>query len=228
MPKGEMSLETYYARRAAEYEKIYQKPERQADLARLRKDIPALLAGERVLEIACGTGFWTPLIAAQAESVLAVDYSEETLAIARTKQYPKGNARFQRADAYALPDWKERFSGCFAGFWWSHVPLSRLDAFLNGLQARLEPGATVAFLDNRYVEGSSTALSRKDGEGNTYQQRRLADGSSHEVLKNFPAAAELRARLARFGTGVTFSEYEYYWVATYRIMAGTIPGGGIR
>ena len=221
-------MESYYARRAAEYEKIYDKPERQADLARLRNDIPALFKGERVLEIACGTGYWTPLIARQAKSVLAVDYNEETLAIARTKKYPEGNVRFERADAYALPDWPEQFSACYAGFWWSHVPLARLDAFLNGLHARLEPGARVAFMDNRYAEGSSTVISRNDPQGNTYQRRRLADGSSHEVLKNFPTGAELRARLGRFGTELTFSEYEYYWLATYRIMAGTNPGGGKR
>ena len=220
------TLETYYARRAAEYEKIYEKPERQADLARLRKDLPALFKGERVLEIACGTGYWTPLIAERAESVLAVDYNEETLAIARSKRYPKGNVRFAQADAYALPAWKEGFSACYAGFWWSHMPLAKIDLFLHDLAERLEPGARVAFMDNRYVEGSSTAISRKDGEGNTYQRRRLADGSSHEVLKNFPAASELRARLGRFGTEATFSEYEYYWLATYRIMAGTTPGGG--
>jgi hypothetical protein len=42
---GYLSMETYYAKRAAEYEKIYHKPERQADLARLRDDLPALFAG---------------------------------------------------------------------------------------------------------------------------------------------------------------------------------------
>jgi demethylmenaquinone methyltransferase/2-methoxy-6-polyprenyl-1,4-benzoquinol methylase len=72
-------------------------------------------------------------------------------------------------------------------------------------------------MDNRYVQGSSTPISRKDAEGNTYQARRLADGSSHEVLKNFPSARELRARL---GEEVRYVEYQYYWLASYRIMAG--------
>jgi SAM-dependent methyltransferase len=210
------TLEAYYARRAAEYETIFSKPERQADLARMRSDIPALFEGRRVLEIACGTGYWTPLIAARAKSVLALDYNEQTLAIARTKAYPKANVDFVQGDAYALPDWKEKFSACYAGFWWSHVPLSRLDAFLRGLHERLEPGAVVAFMDNRYVEGSSTPLSRRDAEGNTYQTRRLADGSTHEVLKNFPTPRELRERL---GADVRVTEYEYYWIASYRIMA---------
>ena len=213
------TIEAYYARRAAEYEKIYAKPERQADLARMRKDIPALFTGERVLEIACGTGYWTPLIAEQARSVLAIDYAEETLAIARTKKYPKSNVRFEQADIYALPEWPEKFSACYGGFWWSHVPLGKLDLFLDGLHRRLQAGARVAFMDNTYFEGSSTPVSRRDTDGNTYQARRLDDGSSHEVLKNFPTAAEMRARLGRVGTDVEFRQYTYYWLATYRIMA---------
>lgn len=208
-------MEAYYAKRAAEYEKIFEKPERQSDLARMREDIPALFAAERVLEIACGTGYWTPLIAAKAESVLATDYNEETLVIARSKRYPKGNVRFERADAYALPAWPEKFSACYAGFWWSHIPLNRIDGFLAGVHARLQPGARVVFMDNRYVEGSSTPISRTDAEGNTYQSRKLSDGAKHEVLKNFPTQAELRARLGR---ELQLTEYEYYWVASYRIM----------
>ena len=42
-------LVAYYRRRAAEYEAIYSWPERQADLARLREKIPAMLRGARVL-----------------------------------------------------------------------------------------------------------------------------------------------------------------------------------
>jgi len=216
-------VQSYYARRAAEYEKIYDKPERQADLARLRAELPPLFAGERVLEIACGTGYWTLLIAARAESVLAIDAVGDVLVIARSKNYANSNVRFEQVDAYALPAWPEKFSACFAGFWWSHIPLGRLDAFLAGLQASLGAGARVVFLDNRYVEGSSTPLVRSDAEGNSYQLRRLADGSSHEVLKNFPDAGELETRLGRYGTEVQFSSYQYYWVATYRIMAA-LPG----
>jgi len=218
-------MQAYYARRAAEYEKIYDKPERQADLARLREDLPAYFKGARVLEIACGTGYWTPLIAARAESVLAIDAVEDVLAVARSKSYRASNVRFEQADAYALPAWPEKFSACFAGFWWSHVPLGRIEGFLRNLAARLETGARVVLLDNRYVEGSSTPISRRDADG-SYQLRRLADGSGHEVLKNFPTAEEMQTRLAPHGTEVRFVPYEHYWVATYRIMAGTTPGGG--
>ena len=41
----------YYRRRAGEYEAIYAKPERQADLLLLKKKIAGILKGARVLEI---------------------------------------------------------------------------------------------------------------------------------------------------------------------------------
>ena len=94
-----------------------------------------------------------------------------------------------------------------------------MDGFLEALGKRLAPGARVAFLDNRYVEGSSTPVSRRDAEGNGYQTRRLADGTTHEVLKNFPTAGQMEKRLGRHGGEVRFTNYQYYWVATYRIMS---------
>ena len=115
-------LVDYYRRRAAEYEAIYAWPERQADLAILREKIPGKLRGARVLEIACGTGYWTQLVAALAAQMLATDLAEEPLAIARAKTYPK-NPSFIHADAYALPDSLGRFDAALAVFWWSHVPV---------------------------------------------------------------------------------------------------------
>ncbi len=216
----EESVQAYYAKRAHEYERVYEKPERQADLARLRAEVPPLFEGARVLEIACGTGYWTQLIAARAEAVVAVDCVEEVLEIARTKRSARSNVRFERADAYRLPVWPEKFSGCFAGFWWSHVPQESLAAFLAALHACLAPGARVAFLDNRYVEGSSTPLSCTDPQGNTYQMRRLADGSRHQVLKNFPVARGIEGCVRPIANHFRFYEYDYYWMATYRTRKG--------
>jgi 2-polyprenyl-3-methyl-5-hydroxy-6-metoxy-1,4-benzoquinol methylase len=205
----------YYRRRALEYEAIYAKPERQADLAALGRLIPERLRGAQVLEVACGTGYWTQRIAATAARVLATDLAEEPLRIARAKDYP-GEVAFKEADAYALGD-LGKFDGAFAGFWWSHVPRARIDAFLGSLHACLAPGARVLLLDNRYVSGSSTAISSLDADGNTYQLRRLGDGSEVRVLKNFPAQAELRQRLGAQAAEFTCTELQYYWLAEYRL-----------
>jgi|ERR1700677_4638263 hypothetical protein len=56
-----MSIEStmidYYAKRAQEYERIYQKPERQADLRQLRGFVERTFADADVFELACGTGY---------------------------------------------------------------------------------------------------------------------------------------------------------------------------
>jgi demethylmenaquinone methyltransferase/2-methoxy-6-polyprenyl-1,4-benzoquinol methylase len=53
----------------------------------------------------------------------------------------------------------------------------------------------VVLMANRYVEGSNHPIHRRGAQGNAYQLRRLADGSQHEVLKNFPTQAEALAAL---------------------------------
>ena len=77
------SMADYYARRALSYERIYHKPERQADLRRLEAMLPGRLEGRRVLEIACGTGWWTAHGATRSASWLATDLNPETMAVAR-------------------------------------------------------------------------------------------------------------------------------------------------
>jgi ubiquinone/menaquinone biosynthesis C-methylase UbiE len=207
-------LAAYYAQRAAEYERIYAKPERQADLRVLEARIRKMLAGRKVLELACGTGYWTDVFAAQAAQVTALDLNEEVLEIARTKKNAD-KVKFVRGSAYEIPDFGRAHDALFAGHWWSHVPLAKMDGFLETVTRAVAPGALIAFFDNRYVEGSSTPVSRRDAQGNTYQARKLDDGSSHEVLKNFPAEGELIQRASRHGWGANVDLLEHYWLLSW-------------
>jgi SAM-dependent methyltransferase len=211
------SLRDYYARRATYYERVYLKPERQADLRALEAWLPGRFAGCDVLEIACGTGWWTPHGARAAASWLATDLAPETLALARTKPLPEC-VRFAEVDAYVLDGLDgQRFNAAFAGCWWSHVPMADLAPWLQRLHARLEHGARVVFLDNRFVQTSSTPLSRRDAHGNTYQQRTLDDGSVHEVLKNFPTRDEAIARLGPRARDAEWIEHTHYWTLSYTL-----------
>lgn len=209
----------YYARRAPEYERIYELPERQQDLGALRGLVRDLVAGKDVLEVACGTGYWTEAFAAAARSVTATDAGLEVLDVARRKSYPAGRVRFALADAYCLPAPRASFDAAVAGFWWSHVQRRRVSEFLAGLHRCLVPGARVVLFDNRFVAGSSTAISRRDDEGNTYQRRRLAAGGEHEVMKNFPEPDELRAAAALHGARGELIELRFYWCLTYLLPA---------
>jgi SAM-dependent methyltransferase len=209
-------LVDYYARRAAEYEQVYDKPERQSDLRHLHAQCASIFPNLDVLEVACGTGYWTESIVGAARSVLACDINPAVLEIARSKAWSGAQVRFVEADSYALPNFGRRFGGAFAGFWWSHIPRVKLRPFLAALHSHLEPGAQVMFVDNRYVPGSSTPVSRTDENGETYQLRRLAGGSEHEVLKNFPSADELTSTVAPWADDPRVEWLEYFWVLRYR------------
>jgi hypothetical protein len=101
---------------------------------------------------------------------------------------------------------RSRLTGWFAG---KHV----LEVAAG---TRLLPGSLVVVIDNRLVPGSVHPVARRDEHGNTYQQRQLGDGSSREVLKNFPGPDEVRARLRRFGQSAEVEELDNYWLAWCR------------
>ena len=208
----------YYARRAPYYERVYAKPERQTDLRAMEAAMAEPFAGRRVLEIACGTGWWTPHGAARAAHWLATDLSPETMAIAQAKPMP-AVVEFRAVDAYTLGGLRddEHFDAAFSGCWWSHVPLVRLPAWLSTLHAHLAPGARVRHLDNSHVSQSSTPISRRDAEGNSYQQRTLDDGSTHEVLKNFPLPEEAIAALGPRACDARWTAHDHYWQLDYTL-----------
>ena len=212
------SMAAYYAQRAAYYERVYFKPERQTDLRAMETWLATHFAGRKVLEIACGTGWWTPHGAAHAAHWRATDLNPETMAVARAKPAMPAAVQFQQVDAYTLAELgDDRFDAAFAGCWWSHVPLDRLQPWLDTLHARLKPGAVVVVLDNRLVPASSTPISRADVQGNTYQQRWLDDRSTHEVLKNFPTADQAIAALGPHVRDPQWTVWPHYWALSWRV-----------
>ena len=207
----------YYKRRAAYYERVYFKPERQDDLRTMEAELPSMFAGRRVLEVACGTGWWTPHGARDAARWLATDLNPETMDVARAKPMP-ACVEFRTVDAFTFAELgSETFDGAFAGCWWSHLELERLPGWLALLHARLEPGARVVMLDNSFVQTSSTPISRTDARGNPYQNRTLDDGSVHEVVKNFPTADDAFAMLGPRARAPQWTAHTHYWILSYTL-----------
>src|SRR4051812_25031522 len=128
--------ESYYARRALEYDEVYDKPERQHDLAGLRDQIPVLLGGRQVLEVAAGTGYWTSVYADAAEGVVATDINPAVLDVARGRREWPRTVKFIVDDGLVLRNVPGTFNAAFVGFFWSHVPAQALDGFLATLTDR--------------------------------------------------------------------------------------------
>lgn len=207
----------YYAKRAKEYEDIYEKPERQEDLRQLRQFFQKTLAGHHVLEVACGTGYWTQAAGETAQSLVATDLNDSVLEIARAKHYACP-VSFRRIDAFNLATLpRTEFTAGFAAAWWSHLKRENIKSFLFEFHRALSPEALVVFMDNKFVPGSSTPISRKDNDGNTFQDRLLSNGHRYEVLKNFPDEQEVRAILATEVTDWQWMNLNYFWLLTYRI-----------
>lgn len=211
------TLKTYYSKRVQEYESIYHKPERQHDLEHLKQMLRSLSSGQSVLEVACGTGYWTQGMAEAATSIIAVDNVAEVLEVARQKRIDESKVTFVKADAYDLAPLVGSFSMALVAFWWSHIPKEKIPQFLRSLHGPLTHNSLVVLVDNKYVPGSSTPITEWDSSGNTYQTRTLSDGSEYRILKNFPKETELRDSVESYAEDFDYKELDYFWIATYRV-----------
>jgi demethylmenaquinone methyltransferase/2-methoxy-6-polyprenyl-1,4-benzoquinol methylase len=187
-------------------------------LAPVVDQIGTLFRGLDVLEVACGTGNWTQVLARRARSVLATDVIEDVLTIARAKEYREGVVTFRAMDAYALTLGGELFGGAFAADWWSHVPRSRLGSFVEGLNSCLAPEARVAFVDMLRRDHPDLIPYRHDREGNAICRRTLPDGTTHDVVKNFPDREEVLGVLSGKACGVDYRDWPELgrWLVCYR------------
>ena len=209
------AMNKYYAQRANTYDTIYQKPERQADLITLQERVGAALKNQRVLEVACGTGYWTEKYAPVAASVHATDINQAMLDLAQSKQYPPARVQFSLADTFAMPAATAgQYSACFAGFLWSHIKREEQADVLAQLAKASDKGSTLVLIDNNYVEGSSGPIARTDLEGNTYQLRMQEDGSRVEIVKNFPTDSFLRKRIGLAARDIRIFRNDYFWILT--------------
>jgi SAM-dependent methyltransferase len=214
MTMGREGIAKYYDARADEYEAVYERPERQSDLLHLEAFLSEAFVDQDVLEVACGTGYWTQFVARSARSIVATDASAKALNIARKKQYGNCRMTFLQSDAFFLPEIPAFLSAGFHAFWWSHIPVQEIQRFLQSFHGRLQDHARVIMIDNKYVEGNSTPICRTDEYGNTYQVRKLRDGSKHEVLKNFPSAEDIHAQVQN-ASSLQVRDLQYYWIAEY-------------
>jgi SAM-dependent methyltransferase len=210
------NMAEYYAKRADQHDNVYARPERQADLPVVRDWLQQAVAGHHVLEVACGTGYWTAEAVKTAEHVLATDINAEVIALAKARNLPTDKVEFALADAFAI-ETAQPFTACLASFWWSHVLREQQDSFMERLREQLGKDTLVVMMDNVYVEGISTSIARTDLQGNTFQIRRLGSGERYEVVKNFPSDSGLRKRLSPHLKDIRIQRIEHYWMLTGRL-----------
>jgi SAM-dependent methyltransferase len=211
-------LVSYYKDRAKEYDKVYSNPDEQEDLLKAADVFRALFARRTVLEIACGTGYWTEQFSKTATSVYATDINSEVIAIAEERGI-KANVTFAVADMFGMTA-DMKYEGIFGGFIWSHILLQDLERFIEKVKGLLRSDGVIVFIDSNHVEGTSHDINRitkTDGYGNTFQSRKLDNGTPHLVLKNFPTKDFLLQKLSNIATDIRYVSLKYYWIVSCRL-----------
>jgi SAM-dependent methyltransferase len=203
----------YYEARAGEYDDWYLRRGRyargaihdtawNAELDAAGRWLDELPISGEIVELAAGTGWWSPLLASKGELWL-YDAAEAPLERARERLLAHNlRAHIHLRDVWAEPD--RQVDAVVLGFWLSHVDRDRTAAFLALARRWLKPGGTLAIIDS-LADPQSGAEDHPPVVGDR-AMRRLDDGRQFTIVKVHRDAAEMRAALAAAGFGDVTAE----------------------
>ena len=184
---------TYYNSRAGEYDRdLYQDP---ASTDRIELLLTRLTPSGRTLELACGTGVWTKLLATRVQSLTAIDGSSEMLAVARQRL---GDAPVNLVET-DLFDWQpdERYDTVFLRVLALPRSARSFRVLLGNAAQRLGGQRPGAFVDTGPQEARFEQF--VPGAGIPMVERQLRDGTTYRVVKMLYDPTDLADRLAAIG-----------------------------
>ena len=230
-PDSEQTLReqvSYYQARADEYDEWWLRQGRydhgpewnarwRSEAEEVRRALEDFRPAGNVLELACGTGIWTEVLARYAERVTAVDASPEALEINRHRTGTE-SVRRVLADLF---EWEPDalYDTVFFGFWLSHVPPARFDAFWDLVRSALAPGGRFFFVDSLSA-GTSSAKDHPPSEPDGITLRKLNDGREFRIYKVFHDPRELQTRLKALGWDARVRATENYFLYGYDAFSG--------
>jgi demethylmenaquinone methyltransferase/2-methoxy-6-polyprenyl-1,4-benzoquinol methylase len=167
-----------------------------AETAMAEADLATVDASGHVLDLACGSGIWTRLLAPRARRLVAVDASPRMLELNRLR-VADPSVEFRLADVF---DWDtdERFDLIVTGFFVSHVPPSRFAPFWAKLARWLRPDGLVWIVDDATPRAVPEADARSVG-GALHAHRRVFEDHEYTIVKLFYRPDLLTARLDELG-----------------------------
>ncbi|MCK4632402.1 MAG: class I SAM-dependent methyltransferase [candidate division Zixibacteria bacterium] len=205
----------YYRARASEYEQIYYRdvPDRRKEIDEEADHLRQLVKDRHVLELACGTGYWTEIMAETAASIVASDVSPEMIAEAKKKNL-RGKVSFVRSDLNRSAFAKDTFDFIALGFWFSHHPRQHHGALFGTLLALLKEGCPAWLIDNNPpAEGPAVESVHTDKHGNNFKHRFLDNGAEHTILKNYFTKDQLCSIFTPHFQIERLTHNKYYWSA---------------
>jgi SAM-dependent methyltransferase len=172
-------MKQFYDRLASEYE------HNEAFREEPSEDLPGLLHAisvlppARVLDLACGTGFFTQHL---GSDLTGLDQSEAMLEVAR-RRVPW--AEFVRGDAFRMPFSENSFDRVFSSFFYGLLPLEDRGRFLE--EARR--------VGDELILVEPTPAWMPSGRAQGWEERGLSDGSRYEIYRRYFTADEFAEEL---------------------------------
>lgn len=194
----------------------YDKADETKDFIGIRDMISDLFSGRDILEIACGTGYWTSIVAQVAQSVTATDVNSSMLAEGKKNLSCFSNVSFIEADAYSLKNVSGVFSAAISVLWWCHIPKTKIPVFLKALHSKLRPGSKVLHICQ--LEDLDAKNHVTNSNGDTIAIRK-SEERLFEIVKNIPTEGYLREILGNVAQDVKYSIYpdSGLWSVAYTI-----------
>jgi ubiquinone/menaquinone biosynthesis C-methylase UbiE len=164
-------------------------------------------SGEKVVDVGCGVGVWSTLLAKKGVYVTSLDNSSKMLkkSAERSKNFElKSRISLILSDGLHIPFKDEPFDGATLNWVLAHIPVSRNLRFMNEV-SRVVKQKGWLFISDSYWRG------QKGGKEQT--QIRKTGGRKYEVYKYYYDTEELKRLLAK-----TFGEIELLQPLQYELI----------
>ena len=221
------SMQRYYDERAPEYEDAYERGTGTASLPTpevFRREVPVLaaaverFANGRLVDIACGTGYWLRHYAARCSTITMIDQSARMLDECRKKVAALdvgGRTALVAGDVLEHSFAPRAFDSALIGFLISHLTVAEEERLFEQLKGLLADHGRFLILDSAW--SLERARVNKKIER---QERRLNDGTRFEIYQRYIDRQDILDWTMKYGLDVSIEHFGTAFVA----VSGTIRG----
>jgi ubiquinone/menaquinone biosynthesis C-methylase UbiE len=214
------SMRRYYDARASEYEDAYVLGTGTASIRDpevFRREVSVLaglverFARGRLVDLACGTGYWLPHYAAHCSRITLIDQAPRMLDECRGKiaRLDAGDRiELVQDDVLEYPFPSDAYDSALVGFLISHLTDEQERVLFESLRAMLDTDGRFLILDSAW----SLERARFNAKSER-QERRLNDGSRFEIYKRYLDRHDIVEWERKYGVATSIAHFGTAFVA---------------